>query len=424
VADVDSAELSVSMDANTDYDETMSAIETVVRSHPGLSSNVQAYMSSKMREALTGDDKLVTVRVYGQDPAILASKAEEIRALLAGIDGVKDPKVESQAMSPTIQIGVDLEKAAHYGLKPGDVRRATSVLVSGITVGALFQDQKVFDVVVWGTPEIRDNLSKLQNLLIDTKSGEQVRLADVATVRVAPALSVIRRQGVSRRIDVDAGVAGRSVADVRHDVAQRIAGISFPFEYHAELLGKSRSAGLVGYVAAAAAVMFLLLQAAIRSWRLAAASVVAIPVIGAGALMATLLTDGALSLASLVGFAAILGIAIQHGLALVMYFERLERLGGERARHVLVLDGLRERTPAILVTYVAIAAFFLPFTLLEGSAGLELAYPAAVAAIGSLLATVLVTLVVVPAVYLKFGAGAAAGAEEEDVALDGIPAGA
>src|SRR5205085_666481 len=144
------------------------------------------------------------------------SKAEEIRALLAGIDGVKDPKVESQAMSPTIQIGVDLEKAAHYGLKPGDVRRATSVLVSGITVGALFQDQKVFDVVVWGTPEIRDNLSKLQNLLIDTKSGEQVRLADVATVRVAPALSVIRRQGVSRRIDVDAGVAGRSVADVRH----------------------------------------------------------------------------------------------------------------------------------------------------------------------------------------------------------------
>ena len=125
----------------------------------------------------------------------------------------------------------------------------------------------------------------------------------------------------------------------------------------------------------------------IRSWRLAAASVVAIPVIGAGALMATLLTDGALSLASLVGFAAILGIAIQHGLALVMHFERLERLGSERARHVLVLDGLRERTPAILVTYVAIAAFFLPFTLLEGSAGLELAYPAAVAAIGSLLAT-------------------------------------
>jgi Cu/Ag efflux pump CusA len=136
------------------------------------------------------------------------------------------------------------------------------------------------------------------------------------------------------------------------------------------------------------------------------------------------LTDGALSLASLVGFAAILGIAIQHGLALVMHFERLERLGSERARHVLVLDGLRERTPAILVTYVAIAAFFLPFTLLEGSAGLELAYPAAVAAIGSLLATVLVTLVVVPAVYLKFGAGAAAGAEEEDAALDGIPAGA
>ena len=185
--------------------------------------------------------------------------------------------VEQAAAEPTLEVEVDLDRASRYGLKPGDVRRATSALVSGITVGALFQEQKVFDVVVWGAPEIRNNLSDIQELMIDTDDDEQVRLGDVAHVRIGQSNSVIRRQGVSRRIDVDADVSGRPLSDVTREVAQRISDVKFPFEYHAQVLGEHverRSAlrSIYAHLAAAAVLIFLLLQAAMGSWRLAALS--------------------------------------------------------------------------------------------------------------------------------------------------------
>ena len=151
----------------------------------------------------------LTVRVYGNNLDIIRAKAEEIRALMAKIPGIEDPQVELQIEEPAIEVKVDVDRAAGYGLKPGDVRRATSAIVGGITVGALFEDQKVFDVVVWGRPEMRDNIDDVRNLMIKSENGAQVRLAQVADVRIAPATSIIRRQGSSRRIDVSAKVDER-----------------------------------------------------------------------------------------------------------------------------------------------------------------------------------------------------------------------
>ena len=119
----------------------------------------------------------ITVRVYGNSLEIIRAKAEEIRASMAKIPGIEDPRVELQVEEPSIEVKVDIDRAASYGLKPGDVRRATSAMVGGITVGALFEDQKVFDVVVWGRPELRDNIDDVRNLMINSESGSQVRLA-------------------------------------------------------------------------------------------------------------------------------------------------------------------------------------------------------------------------------------------------------
>ena len=140
--------------------------------------------------------------------------------LLAKIDGIKNPQIEPQAEQQAIDIEVDLEKARAFGLKPGDVRRNASALIGGITVGSLFQEQKVFDVVIWGRPDIRKDLNDIQNLMIDTESGSQVRLGDVARVAMVSTPSVIHRQGASRRIDVEAEVSGRSLAAVT-DEAKR-----------------------------------------------------------------------------------------------------------------------------------------------------------------------------------------------------------
>jgi Cu/Ag efflux pump CusA len=127
---------------------------------------------------------------------------------MAKIPGIENPRVELQIEESAIEVKVDVDRAAQYGLKPGDVRRATSAMVGGITVGALFEEQKVFDVVVWGRPEMRGNIDDLRNLMISSENGSQVHLAQVADVRIAPATSIIRRQGSSRRVDVLAQVDG------------------------------------------------------------------------------------------------------------------------------------------------------------------------------------------------------------------------
>ncbi len=137
-----------------------------------------------------------------------------------------------------MEIEVDLAAAQRYGLKPGDVRRAAATLLSGIQVGNLFEEQKVFDVVVWSTPETRSSLTSIRDLLIDTPGGGQVRLGDVAQVRIVPAPTVIRHDAVKRYLDVVVNVVERDLGAVAADIERRLQEIKFPLEYHAEVLGE------------------------------------------------------------------------------------------------------------------------------------------------------------------------------------------
>ncbi len=413
-SDVNSAELWVSIDPNADYTATLTAVEAVVDNHPGIDGEVSTFLSKKMREALTGGEDQIAVRVYGHDLKTIRAKAEEIKEILSKIDGVDDPKVEAPDDKTTIEVKVDLDKARAYGLKPGDVRRAASAMVAGITVGGLFEDQKVFDVVVWGAPEIRANVESIRDMLIDaeTPKGTQVRLADVADVRTVSAPGVIKRQGVSRRIDIGANVIGRDLASVSREVARRIKDVAFPFEYHAQVLGEHfsrRSAikPLRQYALAAAVVSILILQVALGSWRLALLSIISIPVTLAGCLLATVIGGGTLSLGTLLGFVAALGLSARNGITLVHHFHYLERVEGMAFGAELVERGVLERFRAIIASAVSVGLFFLPFLVMGNVAGLEIVHPMAVAILGGVVTSTILTLVTVPSMYLRFGAGAA-----------------
>jgi Cu/Ag efflux pump CusA len=411
VADVNTAEVWVSIDPAADYGATLAAIRKVARAQTGVSGKVQGFLSSKMRESLTGEDQPLAIRVYGKDPRILRAKAEEIRQVLASIEGVRNPQVDQQAEQQEIEVEVNLEKALAYGLKPGDVRRAASALIGGITVGSLFQEDKVFDVVVWGRPELRRDLDAVRNLMIDTEVGTQVRLADVARVETAAAPSVIHRQGVSRRIDVEAEVNGRSLAAVTDEARRRIKEVTFPFEYHAEVLGeyieqRAAIASLYGYLAAAAVAIILLLQAALGSWRLAGLVVVGVPATALGGFAVAYLADGVLSLGSYLGLAAVVSLGMRNAIMLIRHFQLLERQEtGER--NGVVLRGTGERLPAVVATAVTLGLIALPFAALGNIAGLEILHPAAVAMLGGLVTATLQTLFVVPALYTRFAATAA-----------------
>lgn len=413
--DVNSAEVWVSIDPDADYEATLAAMREAVDGYPGITGEVTTFLSKKMRETLTGAEEQITVRVYGHDLQIIRAKAEEIREVLSKIEGIENPRVEIPADKTTIEIKVDLDKARVYGLKPGDVRRAASSLVAGIRVGSLFEEQKVFDVMVWGVPEVRANVASIRDLLIDaeTPKGALVRLADVADVSTVAAPGVIRRHGVSRRIDIDADVRGREIGAVSNDVARRIKDVSFPFEYHAQVLGEhfsQRAAfrSLGGYLVAASIIAFLVLQAALGSWRLAALSIVSVPVTLLGCLVATAIGGGEFSLGTLLGFAAVLGLTARHGIMLVRHFQHLEQTEGEPFGEAVIMRGVRERFLSIVATAISVGLLFLPFVVLGDTAGLEIAHPMAVAILGGIVTSTAVTLGVIPALYLRFGAGAAA----------------
>lgn len=408
IADVNTAEVWVSLDPKADYEDTLEALSAVVADYPGIKGEVGTFLSKRMRDALTGGDETIGVRVYGHDQRIVRGKAEEIRELLAKIDGISDPRVESLEQKTAIEVKVDLERARAHGLKPGDVRRAASTLVSGIKVGALFQDQKVFDVVVLGTPNVRGNLSDMRSLLIDTPVGEQVRLSDVAEVRTVPALDVIRRQGVSRRVDVSANVADRNVAAVSREVAERIKEINFPFEYHAQVIGehfaqRETLRSLYDYYAAAGVLIFLVVQAALGSWRLALLALTGVPVALLGGFLAVLVAGGNFALGSVLGFVTVLTLAVRGGVAMVRHFQSLEREGLEFGP-ALVQRGVQDRFPLVVASAIVTAMLVLPFIVLGDVAGLEIVHSTAIVILGGMFSVLLLLLLCVPALYLRFGA--------------------
>jgi Cu/Ag efflux pump CusA len=408
--DVNAGQVWVNIDPKADYEAVVDAVEAAVNAYPGMSGQLGTYLSTRLREALTGDPDSITVRVYGNNLDIIRAKAEEIRAAITKIPGIENARVELQVEEPAIEVKVDVDRAAEHGLKPGDVRRATSAIVGGITVGALFEEQKVFDVVVWGRPELRDNIEDVRNLLINGENGDQVRLAQIADVRISPATSIIRRQGSSRRIDVLAKVDERALGDVANDVARTVRQVAFPFEHRAEVLGEYREQratlrSIYSYIAAAAVLMFLLMQAVLRSWALTALSLVGIPIAVLGGLAAIAITDGTFSLGSLLGLGAVLALAARQGVGLATHFQHLQLNEGEPFGEALVRRGVREQFPSVMASSVTTIALVLPFAMMGDVAGLEIAYPLAVVVLGGVVTLTLGTLLMLPALYARFGAG-------------------
>src|SRR5262249_16445107 len=159
IVGINSGEFWVSLDPAADYNTTVASIQEVIDGYPGIVRAVQAYQPSRLTEALTQPNQDIVVRVYGYDLPILREKAQEVTKALSELGGVVEARADIQADQPQVEIQVDLAAAERYGLKPGDIRRTATTLLSGLHVGNLFEEQKVFDVVVWGTPEIRNSLS-------------------------------------------------------------------------------------------------------------------------------------------------------------------------------------------------------------------------------------------------------------------------
>lgn len=228
-------------------------------------------------------------------------------------------------------------------------------------------------------------------------------------MRVAPNQSVIRHESVSKYLDVSATVEGRDVGAVTSDLERRLDQVRFPLEYHAEILGEhaeqqAAMARVLAVTVAAAIGILLLLQAAVGSWRLAFLSFFVLPMALAGGVLAALVTGGGtLTLGSIAGLLAVLGIAARGIVGLVRHYQHLERIEGRPFGRGLVLSGTRDRLGSMLVTLVGTALLLVPLVFAGAGPGLEIVRPMAIVILGGLLTTTLLHLFVTPALYLRYG---------------------
>jgi CzcA family heavy metal efflux pump len=406
---VDFGENWISVDPSVDYDETLATVQETVDAYPGLYRDVQTYLRERIKEVLTGSSETIVVRVYGPDLDVLRELSHDIAGRIADVPGVVDAHAELQANLPHIEVEPDLEKARAIGLTPGDIRRQSSTLIASEEVSDIYAGGRAYDLHVRSIPEARSSFTDIQNLQIDTPSGEKVKLSDVADVRMGPTPNAIFREKQSRMIDVGANVGeGAHLSGVVDEVEDRVAAVEFPLGYHAEVIGESdelaaAQSRLYLFGAVALLAILLLLQAVFGSMRLAVLTFLLLPMALVGGVLAVYLGDGVLSLGSLVGFLAVFGIAARNGILMISHFQRLEREEGVPFGPGLVLQGAKERLAPILMTASATGLALVPLAVSGSIPGHEIEHPMAIVILGGLLTATLLNLFVLPSLYLRFG---------------------
>jgi Cu/Ag efflux pump CusA len=403
---VDTGEIWVNVDPAADHAAVVASVREVVNGYPGISAQLLTYPNERVTNVLTDPASPITVRVFGQSPAILSEKATEIRDAMASVDGVVSPRIHFAPTEPSIDVRVDLGRAEAFGIKPGDVRRGAATVMSGIAVGSLFEQQKVFDVVVWGTPDVRSSLSAVRGLLIDTPGGGHVRLDRVADVTIEPTPAAIRHEDISRYLDVTAGVSGRDVGDVAADVQRRVDGLTFPMEYHAEVIRNDADAiassrRLLAVAVAAAIGVFLVLQAAFRSWRLALLAFVIVTVALSGGAVGALVTGRLVSIGSVAGFFGVLAIGARWAILQIRHYQYLEADEGSPFGDDLIVRGSSERLVPTVSSAAAIALALIPLAVSTDVAGQEVLHPMAAVVIGGLVTSLVAATLITPALCAR-----------------------
>lgn len=401
-----SGDLWVTMKPGADYAQTMASIRGIVTQTPGMQGSVSTYEDDAMSGVLSGPPHTMTVRVYGPDLSVLTSLAGQVRSVMARVPGLSQPRVQLPVEQPTVNVEVNLAKAIAEGLSPGDVRREAGTLLSGLTVGNFFQQQKVFDVVVWAQPGVRSSLTSIRNMLIDNGYGGQVPLGDVATVSISAEPADVQHQDMSPFLDVTGTIKG-PVGAISATLTSRLRAVSFPLEYHAVVMGTGTAGAtsqgmLATYALAALLGVVLLVQAATGSWRLTGVVLVAVAAPVAVAASAALAV-GSASLGAAAGILGVLALALRQATGVAARIRRRHAADGGELSQALLLAGAAESGPPVLTSALVTTALLVPFIGLGDVAGNELVRPAAIVILCGLLTATVVDLLLLPAACRKAG---------------------
>ena len=380
----------------------------------GIAIAVDQPLQHLISHTLSGVQAQVAIKLYGDNLSILRRKAKEMEAAIADVPGVVDLQVEPLVDIPQLRIQIDGHQLAKYGLRRADVNELVETAMHGEVVSEVLIGQRTFDLLVRLDESHRENLETVRRLSIRLPEGGTTTLESVAQVYEDAGPNTIKREQVRQRIVIQCNTAGRGLVDVVEDIRVRLRPIeaSLPTGYFIEYGGQFQSQQSASRVIAVLFLislvgMFLVLYSMFRSINLSLQVMIALPAAFIGSVAALYLTNQTLTVAAMVGFISLCGIASRNGILLINHYLHLVQHEGETWSKEMIVRAGQERVAPVLMTALTSGIGLVPLALAAGQPGKEILYPVATVIVGGLLTSTILEFVLRPALFWKFGIKAA-----------------
>ena len=371
----------------------------------GANVEIGQPISHRIDAMLSGTKANIAIKLFGDDLNRMFSLGNEIKNTIQSIPGIADLNVEQQIERPQLVISPKREMLAKYGISLPDFSEFVNVCLAGEVVSQVYEKGKSFDLTVRVKDDLRDEMEKIRNLMIDTGDGQKIPLNYVAEIRSAMGPNTISRENVKRKIVISANVADRDLRSVVNDIqAQVDARIKLPEGYHIEYGGQfeseqaaSRTLALTSFMSIV--VIFLLLYHEFRSVKESAIILINLPLALIGGVFALLITTGEVSIPAIIGFISLFGIATRNGMLLISHYNHLQQEEGYSV-YDSVIRGSLDRLNPILMTALSSALALIPLALSGDLPGNEIQSPMAKVILGGLLTSTFLNGFIIPIVYL------------------------
>lgn len=388
-------------------EEMLAQLRSSLSVVPGTNITIGQPIGHRIDHMLSGTRANIAVKIFGEDLFRLRGLAEQVRAQMEGVEGIVDLSVEQQQNVPQVQIRPDRSAMARYGMTMEDLSRMVDVAFAGETVSQVMEGERLFDLTVRYDEEHRGSLEAVRQAQFTLESGATVPLDEVAQILSRSGPNTISRENVQRKIVVSANVAGRDLRGTVEEIRSNVdANVSFPqgyfVEYGGQFESEARAAQVISLLSMVAiGLIYLLLYLEFDSLKTALLVMVNLPLALIGGILTVWLTDGIVTIASLVGFITLFGIATRNGILMVSHYQHLHRVEGREFMQA-VRQGAMERLNPILMTALTAGLALVPLALAAGEPGNEIQSPLAQVVIGGLVSSTLLTLVVIPALIAQF----------------------
>ena len=410
VQGVESAEIDVDL---TMKDRPKASVLEEIRQKatllPGMNVSIGQPISHRIDHMLSGTRANIAVKIFGDDLLTLRSLAKEVNAAMQGVTGVVDLSIEQQTDIPTVRVQVDQAAVSRYGVRTGEVSEAIQTAFLGTETGQVWEGQVSFPLVVRYRGDKPSSMDEIRRTQIDTPTGAKVPLSVLAEIGEDRGPNFIMREGVQRRIVVQCNVAGRDLRTVVNDIQHRVGLAVHPpqgyrIEYGGQFESEAAASQRLGILSVLVIVgILLILTTAFGSARDALIIMINLPLALVGGVLGVYASGGVLSVASIIGFITLFGIATRNGIMLISHVRHLLEVENVSDLREAVVRGASERVSPILMTALAAGLALIPVALGMGKPGSEIQAPMALVILFGLLSSTALNMVVVPAAYFRYG---------------------